>query len=254
MQTLPALRLTAALNALAGESVVSGEMWVRSVIGPEVAHHVVDPENLLGLGGLHSPPLGESLPQLVALEPELWMLSLPVPGALGGLRGPRELNLAAVEQGEAVVAVTAGLALVPYRVGPAIQWRVFTAERPLLPIDPYNAERELSESVLRAAATLQQLDVAGGARPADPDLRLPTAYPNRQRLAADRAARLLVACEAALVDDGASLSSYEADVRARELRAVRDAARASLCAAVTWRRTPGDGAPATSNAALRVSE
>ncbi len=232
---------------------MSGEMWVRSVIGPEVAHHVVDPDNLLGLGGLHSPPLSESLSRLVSREPELWMLSLPVPGALGGLRGPRQLNVAAIEQGEAVVAVTAGMALVPYRVGPAIQWRVFAAEPPLLPASPYDAERELSESVLRAAATLQRLDVAGGARPADPELRLPTAYPNRQRLAADRAARLLIACEAALTDEGNTLSSYEADVRARELRSVRDAARASLCAAVTWRRTPGEAAITNRNA-LRVAE
>ena len=71
--------------------------------------------------------------------------------------------------------------------------------------------------------------------------------------AADRAARLLVACEAALTDDGASLSSYEAEVRARELRAVRDAARESLCAAVTWRRTPGDAAVPTGSV-IRISE
>ena len=80
-------------------------------------------------------------------------------------------------------------------------------------------------------------------------LRLPTAYPNRQRLAADRAARLYVACEAALADDGSSLSSYEADVRARELRVVRDAARTALCAAVTWRRSPDDPGVARSSAA-----
>lgn len=240
MQTLPALRLTAALNALIGETLASSELWVRSVIGPEVAHHVVDPADVLGLGGLSSPALSEALPQLVALEPELWMLSLPAPGAPGGLRGPKELNLAALDQGAAVVAGTAGIAMVPYRVGPAIQWRVFAAERPMLPASPYDAERELGESVLRAAATLQRLDVAGGARPAEPGLRLPTAYPNRQRVAADRAVRLYVACEAALADDGGSLSSYEAEVRSRELRAVREAARTALCAAVTWRRSPED--------------
>ncbi len=257
MQTLavlPALRLTAALNALVGDAVVSGEMWIRSVVGPEVAHHVVDLDDLLALGGAGSTALSDALPQLIAVEPEQWMLSLPAPGALGGLRGPADLNVAALEQGSAVVAGTAGVALVPFRVGPAIQWRVFAAERPLLPPSPYDAERELSETVLRAAATLQRLDVAAGDRPTDHGLRLPTAYPNRQRLAADRAARLYAACEVALADDGASLSSYEADVRARELRAVRDAARTALCAAVTWRRTPDDTGSATVRSPARSGE
>jgi hypothetical protein len=152
-----------------------------------------------------------------------------------------------------VVAATAGIALVPYRVGPAIQWRVYPAERPAPPAGPYEAERELTETVLRAASALQQLEVAGGSRPADPGLRLPTAYPNRQRLAADRAARLYVACETALADDGSSLSSYEADVRARELRAVRDAARTALCAAVTWRHEPRHGVVRTSTGYDRLS-
>jgi hypothetical protein len=214
----------------------------------------VDPDDLLGLAGLNADTLADALPRLLLLEPELWVLTLPVPGSLSGLRGPKELNLAALEQGEAVVSVSSGMALVPYKVGPAVQWRVYAADRPLLPPSPYDAERELSETILSAAATLQQLDVAGGNRPADPALRLPTAYPNRQRLAADRAARLLVACEAALADDGASLSSYELEVRGRELRVVRDAARASLCASVTWRRTPEDGISPSGVDALRLSD
>lgn len=245
MHILPAVRLTAALNALVGESSADGsagaaERRVRGIVGPDVAHHVVDPDDLLGLGGLHALPLDEALPVLASSEPQLWALTLPTPGRLGGLRGPIGLNVAALDQGIAVVAATAGLALVPYRVGPAVQWRAFPAEQPALPMNPYDAERELSESVLRATATLTQLDVAAGSRPADPDLQLPAGYPNRQRLAADRALRLLAACDAALSDDGASISAYEADVRSRELRAVRDAARTALCAAVTWRQPPAD--------------
>ena len=95
VQTLPALRLTAALNALAGEPVTSGEMWVPSVVGPELVHHVADPDDLLGLGGSGSTALADALTALVAVEPELWMLCLPVPGFLAGLRGPAELNAAA---------------------------------------------------------------------------------------------------------------------------------------------------------------
>jgi hypothetical protein len=239
VQTLSALRLTAALNAFAGDGGPGDDALVPWVVGPDVAHHVIDPDGLLGPDTTHAVPLADAVARLFAREPELWVLTLPVPGALGGLRGPKELNLAGLERGGAVVAATAGLALVPYRVGPAVQWRVFTAERPLLPTGPYDAERELGEAVVRAAATLQRLDVAAGTRPAEICLQLPAAYPNRQRLAADRAARLLLACDTALASDGNSVSSYESDLRSRELRAVRDAARNALCAAVTWCKIPG---------------
>jgi hypothetical protein len=249
VHTLPAIRLTASLNAIAGQPSPSDERWLRGIVGSDVAHHVVDPGDVLGLGGLHAVELAEALPRLASRE-SLWVLALPAPGQLSGLRGPQQLNVAALDQGAAVIASTAAIALVPYRVGPAIQWRTFSAERPALPADPYDAERDLSESVLRAAGTLARLDVAGGTRPAEPELQLPAGYPNRQRFAADRAIRLLVACETALADDGASISSYEADARSRELRAVRDTARTALCAAVTWCRAP-DGAPELSRGPIR---
>lgn len=253
MHILAAVRLTAALNAPAGDSAGAEERRVRSVVGSEVAHHVVDPEDLLGLGGVHAVDLAEALPRLSSREADGWLLSLPAPGLLAGLRGPRELNVAALDAGAAVIASTAGVALVPYRVGPALQWRLFPAERPALPADPYEAERALSEAVLAAAGALARLDVAAGTRPDDPLLQLPSGYPNRQRFAADRAIRLLVACEAALGDDGASISSYEADVRSRELRSVRDAARTALCSAVTWHRSPAE-APAPTRDRLRASD
>lgn len=250
MHTIPAIRLTASLNAIAGQPSAADERWLRGIVGSDVAHHVVDPDDVLGLGGLHAVELAEALPRLASRESGLWVLSLPAPGQLSGLRGPQALNVAALDQGAAVIGSTAAVALVPYRVGPAIQWRVFPAERPALPADPYDAERDLSESVLRAAGTLARLDVAGGTRPDEPELQLPAGYPNRQRFAADRAIRLLVACETALADDGASISSYEADARARELRAVRDSARTALCAAVTWCRAP-DSAPEPSRDRIR---
>lgn len=253
MHTLPAVRLTAALNTRAGGPAGAVERQVRNVVGSDVAHHVVDPDDLLGVGNLHAVELAEALPRLTSREADGWVLCLPAPSQLGALRGPRELNVAALDVGAAVIAATAGLALVPYRVGPAVQWRVFPAERPVPPADPYEAERALSEAVLEAAGTLTRLDVAAGTRPDDPQLQLPGSYPNRQRFAADRAIRLLVACEAALSDDGASISSYEAEVRARELRSVRDAARTALCAAVTWQRSPRE-APAPARDRLRAPE
>ena len=86
-----------------------------------------------------------------------------------------------------------------------------------------------------SAATLSRLDVAAGARPASPSAAmLAPGYNTRQRATVERAARLLAACDAALLDDGASISSFEADRRASELRRVRAKAGEALGSAVSW--------------------
>ena len=128
----------------------------------------------------------------------------------------------------------------PLAVGPAVQWRLYRAERPAAPPSPYEAERALSETILSAGRTLAQLDVAGNPGPtAELLLDLPgdlgpaPGYPPRRRVAADRAARLLLAADSALQHDGASLSSYEVAIRRRELEAVREAARDALVSAVS---------------------
>ena len=141
------------------------------MIGPDVAHHLVDPEGLLGLDPFRATELDDGFARLLAAEPDRWLLALPVPGALGPLRGPVELNTAALAAGEAAVAAGGGLALVPHRVGQAVQWRVHAAARPFTPPTLYEAERELSEAVLRAATTLTHLDVASGAGRGWPTVR-----------------------------------------------------------------------------------
>ena len=163
-----------------------------------------------------------------------WLLALPGPGRLAPLQGPPELVRAALATGLAVVATGGGLALVPHQVGPALQWEVLPAERPGAVPTAYEAERELSETVLRAARELTELDVAAGRRPQDASLELAPGYPPRQRVAADRAARLWLASTAALDSDGSSISVYEADRRRAALRSVREAAAQSLIAAVSW--------------------
>jgi hypothetical protein len=124
---------------------------------------------------------------------------------------------------------------VPMRVGQAVQWRIFAAERPLPPSSPSEAERALNEVVIDAAATLARLDVAAGRRPeSSTAVGLAPGYSRRQRATVERAARLLVACDAALLDDGASISSFEAERRAQELRRVRTKAGEALGSAVSW--------------------
>ena len=228
------LRLVVNLTA-ARHGQLAAERAAAEVIGPDVAHHLVDPEGLLGLDPFRATELDDGLDRLLAAEPDRWLLALPVPGALGPLRGPVELNTAALAAGEAAVAAGGVIALVPQRVGQAVQWRVHAAARPFAPPTLYEAERELSEAVLRAATTLTHLDVASGARPRLADgPALAPGYPARARLAADRAARLLAAIDEALTTDGAAITLHEAEVRSRELRVVRTAAGQALCAAAGW--------------------
>jgi hypothetical protein len=236
MESLPSIRMTANLNSMIrGQQSI--EQAERAIVGGDVAHHVVDPDGALGFDPLGASTLDDALEALLAAEPDGWFLALPVPGSLAPLRGPAPFNLAALEQGQAVVAGTAGLGLVPILVGQAVQWRIFPAERPLAPTTPYEAERALNEVVIDAATTLSRLDVASGARPESPTTEvLAPGYTARQRATVQRAARLLTACDAALLHDGGSISSFEADRRARELRRVRAKAGEALGSAVSWLR------------------
>jgi hypothetical protein len=236
MQSLPSVRMTANLNSLLrGEQGL--EQAERAIREPDTAHHVVDPDDVLGVDPLAATPLDQALVRLRAIEAEGWFLSLPVPGSLHPLRGPARFNQAALLQGEAVVASTAGVGLVPHRVGAGVQWRVYAADRPFAPSTPYDAERILSEVVIEAAAILSALDVASGRRPADPaPPLLAPGYTSRQQANAVRAARLIAICDAALGGDGGSLSSFEADRRATQLRRLRACAGDALGAAVSWLR------------------
>jgi hypothetical protein len=233
VQVLPSVRLTANLNAVVRFQTSVAEA-AAAVVGTDVAHHVVDPEGLVGLDPSAATPLADALGAIAAHELQMWLLALPVPGALGPVRGPAALNRAALEAGQVVLASGGGLGLVPHVVGRGVQWRVHRAEPPAAPPSSYEAERALSEAVLAAAATLSRLDVAAGSRPSDVAVELAPGYSPRQRLAADRAARLLNACDHALESDGSAVSSHEAGVRASELRALRRAAGDALCAAASW--------------------
>lgn len=231
---LPSVRLASHLNALINGQL-SVEVAAHAVTGADVAHHVIDADQRLGLDPLTAVPLESVLANLRMAERESWLLALPIPGAMGALRGPRSLNEAAVQAGEAVVGVTAGVALVPSQVGPAVQWRVFAAERPFTILTPYDAERALNEVVLESAAELTRLEVAAGTRPrGDGSLRLAPGYPSRQLATAERAARLLEVADLALADEGGAISAFEADQRFRVLRRLRAAASDALCAAVSF--------------------
>ena len=234
MTLFASVRLVRQLNAMINKSAPL-DRAAAAVLGQDVAHHFLDPDGVAGLDETHATTLVDALPSVASLQSQGWLLALPVPGRLGILRGPADLNRAALAAGSAVIGLSGGVALVPIEVGPAVQWRLYRAEPPASPHSGYEAERTLSETILSAGRTLSLLDVAAGPSPAtDVDLGPAPGYPPRQRAAADRAARLLLACQTALDHDGASLSSYEAAARRRELESVRDAARDALVAAVSW--------------------
>lgn len=215
---LAAIRLTTQLNARLWSTdtapPASPEVVAHQVMGDDAAHHVVDQESRLGLDPLHANELGPALSAAELLEPTGWVLVLPRPGHLGALRGPVPTNTAAMAAGAAVLACTAGAAWVPSVVGAGVQWTILASAAPGATPSPADAERALSEAMVSATRTLQELDVAGGDRPGRPGgVRLPKAYGQRRQHALDRALTLHLACTAALDDDGAAQSSFEMERR-----------------------------------------
>ena len=84
-------------------------------------------------------------------------LALPVEGDPLGLGGPRALNDAALEAGEAVVLP--GLGLVPSVTGSGVEWTALPAQRRHLP-DVGEADRGLRSGLTEVADRLADLDVA----------------------------------------------------------------------------------------------
>lgn len=218
-----ALRLTVHLNALTwapahGTAAASLDVAARTVAGRDSTHHVVDTDSLLGLSPWHANDLADALAAALPHEPEGWVLVLPRPGHLAGLRGPVATNTAALDAGAAVLARTAEVAWVPVVVGPTVQWMLHPATPPLGLPDPTEAERSLTEALLSATRALTDLDVSGGSRP---DLvsppRLPKPYDVRRQRALDRAWYLHQVVTVALDDDGGALSSYETLQRRQHL-------------------------------------
>ena len=239
MDSLPALRLTVALNAMINTPLSVPEA-VAVVQGVDVVHHVVDPDDRLGLDQDGAVALVDALPLIAARESEMWVLALPEPGAAAALRGPAALTADALGAGEAVVAGSAGMALVPHRVGPAVQWRVWPAERPAPAAQPARGgRRPQRDGDLRR----RRPGPAGRGR-RGPTVRTGPAgdRPRPEHAAAGHASTGPSGCSRPAPwpwsPTGPRISSWEAEARFRELRRVRAAAAAALCATATWAGHP----------------
>lgn len=166
--------------------------------------------------------------------------ALPVPGDPVGLAGPPAFNEQALDAGEAVVVVGAGLGLVPTRDGDVVTWRAVPAERPR-PLDPFQAAQDLRVTLSEATHRLVALDVARwepevvdvlqNVRHRTPT-RLPPGVDPRLAEALDRALLCREVVALARASDGAAVSTSEADERRRALDPLDRAARHALVAAL----------------------
>lgn len=166
-------RLAAWGNALFAGLVSPDEAAVE-IVGEDAVHRVTglpgEPETAvvgltLALGRLRTLGAG-------------WLrVALPAPGHPLGLSGPPEFNSRALQAGEAVLAPSAGLGLVPelYEAGPGgdvhreVLWHCLPVnDAPPADVPSLGeAERELAEAMRDATATLTRLDVAGSGPVAD---------------------------------------------------------------------------------------
>jgi len=225
-----------------------GTAWLR---GHVVADHLIDAvvdqdaTHLVVFPGSDPEPLMTGLGRLRADGADALGAALPAEGDPVGLGGPAAFNAAALDVGEAVVAVDAAAfalhGLVPARVGAAVTWSVMGAERRQLP-DVGEADRSLRSALPEAADALAALEVARW-RPevADrlmnlrhrPRLEAPPGVPPRCVELAARGLQALEIVALALVDDGGALTAAEAEARRAALLPLGRAARRALVAAAS---------------------
>jgi hypothetical protein len=229
--------------AVSGRVAWWGTSWLRGhIVADELldalladsVSHVVG-----GLGEGGPQPILTALARLRTLGATGFGAAFPAEGDPVGLGGPADFNADALEVGEAVVAVGAGIGLTPRAVGPTYEWQARPAAVRQLP-DVGEADRALRAALLESARDLAALDVARW-RPevADRLLNLrhraalvaPPGVPPRCVDLAARGLQALDIAELALEDDGGAVTAAEISARSAALRPLERAARRALVAA-----------------------
>ncbi len=208
-----------------------------AIVGADAAHDVV------GIPGEAEPvPLILALGRLRAAGAVAAGLALPVPGDPLGLAGPPSFNADALEIEEAVVFEGLDAGLVPHVAGAGVVWGYHPAVSQRQVPDLPEADTSLRQSLVRAADSLADLDVARW-RPevADElialrrtsDVRLPPHWDARAVRLASLSLRCRAIVDLALEDEGGAVSATEADRRRAALAPLDHAARRGLVAACT---------------------
>lgn len=232
------------------------DLLIDAVIGDDATHvvtgsHLPDgPDGPDGTDGPHAPTMGLviGLGRLRAAGATAFGAAFPTEGDLVGLGGPAAFNSAALEVGEAVVAVGTGYGLVPRRVGAAVTWETQRADRRQLP-DVGEADRALRAALLETAGSLAALDVARW-RPEVADrlmnlrhreaLDAPAGIPPRCVELAARALQATEIVELALEDDGGAITAAEIWARHEALQPLARTGRRALVAACSPEVWPPD--------------
>lgn len=217
---------------LAGHVVT--DLVVDAVLDDDATHAVA---GLPGAEGTET--LVGALARLRALGATSFGAAFPAEGDPVGLGGPAAFNGDALEAGEAVVVLGAGVGLVPHRTGAAIVWHAHPAERRQLP-DVGEADRVLRAALLQSAESLARLDVARW-RPevADhlmnlrhrPAVIAPPGVPARCVDLAGRGLQASGIADLALEDEGGAVTAYEMEERRAALVPLAQAGRRALVAA-----------------------
>lgn len=219
-----------------------GTSWVR---GHVVADQLIDAvladsvqQVVAGIGDRTETVLG-ALAALRGAGATGFGAAFPIEGDPVGLGGPPAFNTAALDAGEAVVAVGANLGMTPTAVGPTYEWQVHRAQPRQLP-DVGEADRALRAGLIETAQELADLDVARwrpevadrllNLRHREPVLAPPGVPPRCVELAA-RGLQAIEIVDLALEDDGAALTAYEIAARRSALTPLDRAGRRALVAA-----------------------
>lgn len=228
-----ALNLTTTLNELSAGLCTAPEAEAR-IRGSRI-HHVADLDGVLGLDPLHLVGLRLALARTeTRFAQTQWLLLLPRPGRLGGLRGPADVTSLALDAGAIVLASDGRLGWIPLAVGPAIQWRLVRAERPMVPPLPREATGAFAAVLAEEGAGLASLGVRAGRRPRIECLALPAGYPARSASLLERASVVLAAASAGLDAQTEIVTSHSVLGRELHLRRLADAALDAVSAAASW--------------------
>ena len=267
MLDLPRSARLAAWGTAALTGRVRREDAARAVVGTDEAHVVQD------LPQAAAPE--EDAPAVVALLAALrgagaqgLRVALPAPGDPAGLPGPAAFNTEALDAGEAVLVEgelllphgVGRLGLVPqvtefgsaWEPGASVTWLVAPVLAPPAPdgTSLADAERSLRSALAEAVRALADLDVArwredaadriARVRDGGVDHRLlpPGTAPRAVRVIGT-AARVRGIVELATLDDGGSVSGWEASRRGDLLRGIDATARRALAAAASPQVGPG---------------